>query len=261
MLHSLTTKRDALDAQRAAAQEAIDRASSSYADTQGFTREKLYRLKDEFETISHLHGMAIISLRADEMSLVFHDTLRLVLPCTKFAPKAEGARIEFVSPAPGTKARRNEPILERLAGLVATFLASGGLNTSKSVNHLVSTVAHLSASIQAVSTELHLVALRYPLTLLPVVAEDTSLGITVPLLLPAKKARVLLTYTLTAQTLLGFPASLAGVECHVAKGYGKVDPSAVEKVVKDRLAGAGGDGAWFGTLVEGCLAGVEPFQV
>lgn len=47
MLGSLTSKYNTLDDQRQTAQDAITRANSLWTDSQGFTRDKVFRLKGQ----------------------------------------------------------------------------------------------------------------------------------------------------------------------------------------------------------------------
>ncbi|KAL7418019.1 Spc7 kinetochore protein-domain-containing protein [Mrakia frigida] len=252
MLNSLTTKFNGLDLQRQAAQDAIDHAAGIWADTQGFTREKVFRLKEEFDTLEHLHSVKITSVRSDTLEMVFDGALKLVLASEKFQPVVSGARVEFVRAA---KPRRNEVVLTHLFELVKVFVEQ---MQAGSVPELVQTVSHMWSSASRIATEFHLISLRYPVTYSPS-STSNSLQTTVPILLPPVKARILVSFDITAKSILQWPGKIGDLGLGVKVAYGKVDSIVLLDSVRTRLEQATPE-SHFGTLVNSCLEAVERYK-
>ncbi|EIW69319.1 hypothetical protein TREMEDRAFT_71597 [Tremella mesenterica DSM 1558] len=267
-LGTLTTKLDELRDKKSELLMAITTARNM---CDRFTRSDVIRLRDEYDSLQHLHQWRIVHLSPSSLELTYDNEINLCFSAKDFHPDLSSINITLIDVGEGKKASSSGITLPYIGhgekkgprgrgGISMEGLFEVFLNSMESFKKecntlplLIQRIGQLWSSIQRLRSELRLVNLRYPLSYtLSSTSLSPLLQVRTCLVFPAMRSKVEVTFNLTGETVSGWPGSLANVEVDVETVYGSVEAASLKGVMKETLATVRPEG-YLGAFLQACV--------
>ncbi|WWC72755.1 uncharacterized protein I206_106719 [Kwoniella pini CBS 10737] len=259
-LAALSSKLEELNSTKRECVNAIQHAKSQCDQ---FTKSDAIRLREEYNSIQHLHLWRPIKIHANLLELEFDNEISLTFNCSNYIVNLWSAQITYLydkaqqnKNGPIVKPNSQTPTQGLFAMLEIAIREMVKAKTFDTLSSFVQRIGQLWSVSQRIRAELHYVNFRYPikynlndsnylLASISIILNNSKSNLNI-------KSKILINFKITQETIWEYPENLNQTDIEILKIYGKADVNLLNSIAKETISSSTPQGC-LGTFLQVCL--------